>query len=200
MIERRCAALKPSWGTGTLDSVHYASLRAVRAVRYIPTYIKIEKAVAIVVKENSTAMDLGTEFGAANTGFLCDIREGPVAVVVVQNIGSVLRHKQVRKAVVVIVPPDAAHTVAGARHSGLLGHVGKGSVSVVVIEGVSRLALAFVDVATVREVDIGPSIAVIVRDTYAGTLFGQDHRRIFCALEMYKSDPCGLSDIGEVNG
>ncbi len=74
----------------------------------------------------------------ADAGFVCDVGESAVAVIVVEEVLAVLCHIEVGKAVVVVVTPDAAKTVGVARHSGLLGDVGKGPVAIVVVEGVAH--------------------------------------------------------------
>src|SRR5262249_7855307 len=68
-----------------------------------------------------------------------DIGKGPVPVVVVQNVASVLCDVKVGKAIAVIVAHRHALTVAAACDTGLFGDIGKCPVAIIVVERVSQV-------------------------------------------------------------
>ena len=70
--------------------------------------VQIEPAIAIVVKECGAAVKLCARSGTGNSSFISDIGERSVPVVMIKNVATVLRNKQVRKPVVVVISPDAA--------------------------------------------------------------------------------------------
>jgi hypothetical protein len=52
----------------------------------------------------------GAELHAADAGLVGDVGEGAVALVVIEDVFAVLSDEKIRKAIVVIVAPDAAET------------------------------------------------------------------------------------------
>ena len=94
-------------------------------------------------------------------------------VVVVEPVLSVVAHKEIGPAVVVVVGNRAAIAPAVVGHAGLGAHIGKGSVVVVVKQrGVRRLLLAVkrVECRAVDEVDIEPAVVVVVDQADAGSV------------------------------
>ena len=74
---------------------------------------------------------------AGDAGFVGDVGESAVAVVVIENVAAELGDEEIGKAVVVVIAPDAAEAVAGAGDAGLFGDIGESAVAVVAIEGVA---------------------------------------------------------------
>src|SRR5256886_17124266 len=99
---------------------------------------------------------------STNVGLIGHISERSIAVVVIENVFSELRHKQIWKAIVVVVPPDTAQPESRSRHSGFVGNVGKRAVAIVVIERIANIDSTSIPVARVHKVDVGPTIAVKV--------------------------------------
>ena len=75
-------------------------------------------------------------FHSRNAGFIGDVGERAVAIVVIKDIASELGDKEIGEAVVVVVAPNAAEAIAGAGDAGFVGDVGERAVAVVVIKRV----------------------------------------------------------------
>ena len=80
-------------------------------------------------------------------GFVRDIRECAVSVVVIENVLAVLRHIQIREAVVVVIAPYAAESVSIAGHAGFFRDVSESAVSVITVECIARVNAALVEIA-----------------------------------------------------
>jgi hypothetical protein len=83
---------------------------------------------------------------------------------VVQDASSILRHIQIGKTVAVIVAHGDALPVAAGSHARLLRDVGEGSIAIVAIERVAqgRIGIVEVALAAVDEIDVHPSVVVVI--------------------------------------
>src|SRR5262249_1726832 len=111
--------------------------------------VEIQAAIAVIVEEGRAGMKNGARLGSSHSGFTGQVCEGAVAVIVVKNIFAVLRDVEIRKAVVVVITPDAAQAIGGAWYAGLLRHVDERSVAFVSIESVASGDAAIIEVASV---------------------------------------------------
>src|SRR5262249_15979002 len=75
---------------------------------------------------------------------------------------------EIGKAIVVVVAPDTAQTVAGTGHTSFFGHVGKGAIAVIVVKRVASGDAAVVEITAIYEIDVLPAITVEVGDAEAG--------------------------------
>ena len=91
---------------------------------------QVEVAVTVVVQEAAAGSPPLRRAG--DTRLLRDVRERPVAVVVVEDVLSPVGDEQVVVAVVVVVADAAALPPAGVGEARLLGDVGERAVAVVV--------------------------------------------------------------------
>src|SRR5215469_6059412 len=99
-----------------------------------------------------------------------DIRERPVAIVVVERVAVNASDKQVGPAVIVVVGDGHGDVEARAPETGFFCHVGKHAVAVVSVETVRELrGILFesLDIGAVGEKDIGTAILVVVKNRHA---------------------------------
>src|SRR4029077_8995083 len=99
----------------------------------VTAHVEVEVAISVVVEEGGGAVERGAELGRCHTRLGGDVREGPIAVVAIEDVLSVLRHVEVRMAVVVVVTPRAAETVTCAGNARPSSDVGEGPIVVVVV-------------------------------------------------------------------
>src|SRR5215472_6855872 len=99
-----------------------------------------------------------------------DVRERPVAIVVVERVAVNASDKQVGPAVIVVVGDGHGDVKARARETGFFRHVCKHAVAVVSVETVRELrGILFesLDIGAVGEKDIGTAILVVVKNRHA---------------------------------
>ena len=122
---------------------------------------EIEAAVAVVVAPGGA----GGPVAERDAGFLGDVGEGAVVVVVVEAVLAEVADVDVGPAVVVVVADGHAEAPAVVGHAGFCGDVGEGAVVVVVEErGVRRRGFAGqrVEGGAVDEIDVEPAIVVVI--------------------------------------
>ncbi len=124
----------------------------------------------------------------ADAGFVGYVRERSVPVVVIQDVFSELRDKQIWKSVVIVVSPNATQPESGSRHSRFVGHVGERTVAIVVVERIANVDSTSIPVARIHKVDVGPSISVKIRhaNSWAELLEVDGHPLV--ALKMFEFD------------
>ena len=115
-----------------------------------------------------------TRVHPTHTGSIRDVCERPVAFVVIKNILPVLSYIKVRKAVVVVVTPDATQAISVARYPGLFRNVCKSPVAVIVVESVARRDTTLVEVTAVDKIDVLPAVAIIISHADAGARLFQN--------------------------
>src|SRR5260370_9201059 len=89
-------------------------------------------AIAVIVDECATCVPALAV--PSHTGLFRHIREGAVAVVVVQHVLPEIRHKEIFVAVVIVIPDADALAPARMQQAGLRGYVRKRSVAIVLEE------------------------------------------------------------------
>ncbi len=133
---------------------------------------QIEQAVVVVVQPGRGGGPhlLAAQGRALHPGFVGDVGEGAVAIVVQQLVAGDVRHEEIGPAVVVVIAHGDAHPVALACHPGSVGDVGEGQVPVVVEEPVLVL-VAFLlegrDGRAVDEEDVGIAVVVVIEHGHA---------------------------------
>jgi len=121
--------------------------------------------VAVIVDEGAAGAPCFTR--ACDAGFLADVGEGSVAIVVIEDILAVIRDVQILEAIVVIVADTYALAPAGVREASFLSDIGEGAIVVVAVEMICGSFLpseAAVERRAVDDEDIGPAIVVVVED------------------------------------
>ena len=83
-------------------------------------------------------MKQSARFRARNPGLIRHVAERAVAIIVVENIAAILSNEKIRKAIVVIVAPDAAEPVAGSGYAGFVGNVAERAIAVVAIRRITN--------------------------------------------------------------
>ncbi len=120
---------------------------------------EVEVAVAVVVAPGG-ARPPGR---VPDAGLRRVVREGAVAVVVVQDVAPVAGHEQVHESIVVVVRRDGAHAVARVAEAGLLGDVRERAVAIVAEETAARpLGLRRRQRARLHDVEVHPAVVVVV--------------------------------------
>src|SRR5262249_33051409 len=151
---------------------------------------KIQPAIAIVVKESRTAVELRARSDARDSGLFGHIGECAVSVVVIKDVLPELRDVKVGKVVVVVVAPDAAQAVSCPRDTSSFGDVGERAVAIVVVEGIVGGQAPAVKIAAIYKVNVLPPVAVEICDTKAGTEDLADDGDALVARIMDELDTC----------
>ena len=147
---------------------------------------QVKQAVAI-------ALDKRASGGVADAwlqepGFLRDVGEGAVAVVVIERALVHARHEDVRVAVVIVIAHGNACVESAARQTGGIGDIGEDAVSVVTKEPVPifrRVLCQRGEVGAVGEKDVGPAIAVVIENGHpAGHRLRSVARQRLIALKL----------------
>ena len=103
----------------------------------------------------------------AEASFTRDIGKSSVSVVMEENVVTPERAEQVIPAIVVVVANAHAGLPSGSSKSGLLGDVGESAVAIVLEEmrgGLFSGGPVRVEPASIGEIDVEPSIIVIVKE------------------------------------
>ena len=72
-----------------------------------------------------------------DAGLVGNVGERPIAIVVVQNVASILRYEKIGKAVVIVVAPDTTQAVTRTRNSGLVGHIRESAIAIIAVQRVA---------------------------------------------------------------
>src|SRR5205823_6152663 len=123
---------------------------------------KIDVAVAVVVDESAACVPALAASGHA--GFLANVSEGAVPVVVVENIFSEVGDEEIVEPVVVVVADAHALPPAGMYQTGFGGDVGEGAVTIVLEKmrkGFLSGGKAF-ETPAVHEKNIQPAVVVVI--------------------------------------
>src|SRR5882724_717788 len=86
-----------------------------------------------------------------------NIGERPVAIVVVRNVASVLRHEKIGKSIIVVIAPDTTQAIAGTRNTGLVRDISERSVAIIAVKRVAGRDAAIVEIAATDEIDVLPA-------------------------------------------
>src|SRR5271170_2987589 len=134
--------------------------------------------MSVVVEVEETRRDMPTATSDACFGGY--IREGAVAIVVVERVLAVVGDEQVGIAIVVVVTDRHAHSVVArscAGESGGLGDVGEAAILVLAIEAVPVTRIGPVEIlgrfrrvgyaTTVDQEDVEQTIVVVIEEGYA---------------------------------
>src|SRR5882672_3121960 len=121
---------------------------------------EIQLAVVVIIEPDGT----GGPAGRPNTGFIRDIGEGAVAVVVIKNIAPVTGYVEIDPAIAIVITGGDTHAKRAAGHSGFVGHVCKRPIMIVVIKGIPQRLNGSVEVRkpAIDQIDIHPAIVVII--------------------------------------
>src|ERR1700722_465916 len=121
--------------------------------------------VAVIVDESTAGAPCFTR--ACDAGFLTDVGECSIAIVVIEDILAIVRDVQILEAIVVIVADADALAPAGVCEAGFLSDIGEGAVVVVAVEMIRWSFLrseAAVKLCAVDDEDVGPAVVIIVED------------------------------------
>src|SRR5712691_6791030 len=188
---------------GRTIRVHVDKVAVARAGcvhRDITAYVQIQMAVAVIVEESSASMKRSSGFYPRDSGFVRNVGKRAVAIVAIERVAAELGYIEVGKAVVVIVPPNAAQAVARAGDSGFVGHIGKGAIAVVVIERIARGDTAIIEITSVDKINVLPAVSVEIRHTESGTEDLANDGHPLVSRIVYELDAGGCRGVRELNG
>jgi len=131
---------------------------------------KIEVAVAIVVDESAASVPALARAG--DTGFLADVGEGAVAVVVVENIFAEVGDEKIVETVVIVIADAHALSPAGMMQAGFGSDISEGAVAIIFEKMRNRFLASrkTFETPAVDEENIQPAVVVVIikSDTAAG--------------------------------
>src|SRR2546423_7404546 len=127
-----------------------------------------------------------------------NVGESSVAIVVVQNVASVLRHEKIGKSVIVVIAPDTTQAIAGARNTGLVRDISERSIAIIAVQRVASHDAAIVEIAAIDEIDVLPAVAIEISYTQARTEFFAVDRDTIIAFEVREFDARRRCDICEL--
>src|SRR6185503_13307515 len=128
---------------------------------------QIGPAIAIVVSPGRP----GRPSAQCNSGFLGNVGEGSIVIIVVKAILPKIRNVDVGPSVVVIISDGNAESPALIGYPGVIGHVAKRPIMIVVEQRGARcwrLTVQSGEGRAVDKVNIQPTIVVIIQEPYAG--------------------------------
>ena len=129
---------------------------------------EIEFAVIVVIEPDGASGPARS----GDTGFVGDVGEGGVAVVLVKDAFAVGSDEHVRPVVVVEIADGDAHAEVSAGDTGFFGDVGEGAVAIVFVksiaDGLGRWRLPKIAGAAVDEEDVHPSVVVEIEKGATG--------------------------------
>src|ERR1700733_14583822 len=130
-------------------------------------YVKVQRSVVVVVEPYRA----GEEPRFIESGLFGYVGEGSVVVVVVEDQSPVGGHQKIGPTVTVIVRGGHSNAEVSASNASLLSYLSKCAIVIVVIQGVmqGRGGRKKVGRSTVDEVQINPTIIVVVKDGYTRT-------------------------------
>ena len=134
---------------------------------------EVEAAVTVEIEEGGAGVPPGLMVKEAARAR--DVRERPVAVVVVKHVLAVIGDEQIEKAVVIVVARAHPLTPPMFDEAGLGCNVRKGTIAIVLVEMIGRLLAAReVDGApAVDDEDVRPFVIVVVEDCRAPARRGE---------------------------
>src|SRR6266853_985360 len=134
--------------------------------------------------------------------FFADISERAVAVVVVQNIFSVVSDVQIFEAVVVVIADAHPLAPAGVSQPSFFGDIGERAVVIVVVEVARRRFGSWqrFQFCAIHDENIRPAVMVIIKNGYARARgFNDVFFCRFAAKNYRSSEPSFLRHVGEMH-
>src|SRR5580700_3027843 len=121
-------------------------------------------AVAVIVDEGA-AIAPGFA-GTCDASFFGDVGESAIAVIVIEDVFSVVSDVEIFPAVVVVVADANALAPSGVGQASFLRDVGKSSVMIIMIEVACRnfARRKRAEAGAVHDEDVGPAVVVVVED------------------------------------
>src|SRR5580704_2414120 len=156
-------------------------------------------AVAVVVHEGA-AVAPGLA-GATDACLFAYVRESAVAVVVIEDVFSVVRDVEIFIAVIVVIADANALAPSGVSQACFLSDVSESSVMIIMIEMacVSFSGRRRVKAGAIDDENVGPAVVVVVENGDPGSRGFNDV--FFCvhAAENHRiGETCFFGDIGEM--
>src|SRR6185437_16202245 len=136
----------------------------------ITQYDKVEQPIAAQIYPRRASGPTA----ARHSGFVGDICESTIAIVVVKMVAAVARDEQIFKPIIVVIANGHPHSVSGTLESRFFGHVFKCTVGFLVVQAVPILRPCLlrdesirgriINFSAVHNEEIKPAIVVIVEE------------------------------------
>ncbi len=134
--------------------------------------------------------------------FFAHVGKRSVAIVVIQNIFSVIRHEQVFISVVLVISDTNALSPPTMRQPGFFRHVGECSIVIVVVEMIGRRLLSrqWIKRGSIHHKNIRPSVVVVIEDGYPrASRLKNEFLRIHSAKRVRRAQACFRGFVYEVS-
>src|SRR5205823_14282296 len=108
-------------------------------------------------------------------GFLCNVSEGSIAIIVIQHVLTIIGNEQIQEAVVVIVSYTDTLAPTRSEQTCAYRNIGESSIVVVAIQVIRRFLVLgkTTQSPAINEENIQPSIIVVVEERHSTTSSGQ---------------------------
>src|SRR6266576_2646392 len=91
---------------------------------------QVQLAVVVIVKPHGA----GRPAGRGDAGFISQISEGAITVIVIKNIAPITRDKEIDPTIAIVIAGCGAHAKGATSDSGFVGDVSKRAVMIVVVK------------------------------------------------------------------
>src|SRR6266404_877983 len=172
--------------------------RRVRTESDIAADVKIQAAIAVIIKERSAGMKLRAKFEARHSRLVRGVRECAIPVVVVQNVAAILRDIEIRESIVIVISPHAAEPITRTRNSSGLRDVLKRAVAIILVKSVPRSDTAIIKITAIHEINVRVSVTIEVRYACARTKYFAVDRNSLVAPEMDELNSGSCRDVREL--
>src|SRR5712664_1958839 len=163
--------------------------RIVQVELHVAGDVKVQLAVAVVVAERRARGPDGLRAADRYARLLCKVCERAVMIVVIDTILAVIRDVQIRPAVIVEVAHGHAKPPSLIGYACLFGDVGKRAVVIVMKQsraGRLPFALESIKGRSINQINVRPSVVVIVKNRHTGTRSLQDQILLRCSRDMFE--------------
>src|SRR6266699_5157531 len=158
----------------------------------------IRPAIVVVIEHRDAE---GLRRGIAETGFLRDVFERTVAIVVKQAALAVSSDKKIVEAIVVVVADSHAHSIEVDVQARLVRHVGERAVVIAVIELRCRVLLYVAGpVHPIDKKNVRPAVIIVINEGDAGPHGAGKEFLAEGAIVVCEADTGLLCDVTELNG
>src|SRR5260370_10912331 len=151
--------------------------------------VKVQLAVAVVVAERRARGPDGLRAADRYARLLCMVCERAIMFVLIESILAVINDVQIRPAVIVEVAYRHAKPPSLIGYACLFGDVGERSVVIVMKQsrtGRAPFALESIKGRSINQINVRPSVVVIVKNRHTGTRSLQDQILLRCSRDMFE--------------
>ena len=156
---------------------------------------EVQVSITVIVQKAASSVPLRTRTFLDEPCALGHIREGTVAIIVIQDVSTPVGYKEVIKAIVIVIADAATLAPARPSQSSLLRHIGKRPVAIIVKEEIRGRGAAWkpVESAAVHKKNVEPAVVVVIEEGYATThLLEEVLIVMYAPVDIERSAQAGL--------